>query len=641
MLPEHVQNRDDIMNFIYMFQDYLNDGYRNIPKSTISYSYLDKEAVSCGIPPQPVVLSEQRRPYNHTTSMYKDRLGAPITPTSFAINGGIGSWSVPTTTSEYVEEYDKERDLSTWAIDPITFSQYTASNSTLLMAQTISNNDPANEYSYYLENKQWFSLTEYYNAVVKNINTYGNNNIFPINLFLSNVTNNISSSLAESTMTLTQLESFFTLEGDYSNITYYYYACNLAGFKSDFINFVGDSTVTFSTTTTQFPQFNRITDSNNYINSPPFSFTNLTYDQILSDNSLPGDYSNTFRIAFNIASATTKTIVLNELHKILGNNVFNFSVAINNINQFTPFITTNSVYPNVPCIGSAVLVIPKYQHPNVFYNYFAIQNQYRHDPKKASIVEKIYRMAYMKDPTVIDYEYIGLVSQHLGYSIGTDEDQINQNPYYITKEEKEDVVRQIINNLPEYYKIKGTDSGIEMVLLSFGLVAKVINLFTRASIEQDGYSAFIDERLVDGDIVNYNKISPITPTSPASIAEQQLSKSLSAISNSNALISGTDFEDWYPSPHFRIEINVLEDNLSLLRSSIQFKTIAKTIRQIKPINTVFQGFYGVLMAQYESLFLNPPTALSRAYQTYVMNGNSTTLDIADNWITSCEIEVEI
>lgn len=639
MLPEHVQNRDELVNFVYMFQDYLNDGYRKIPDPTTTYKFVNKNANKCGITPEEIIINERKRPYNHTPSMYKERMGKPTTPSSFTVTDGIGSWSVDTSSTKYVEEYDKERDLDTWAIPEDVMALYKRVNNIIYLA-----NNSGDLYSYYTENKIWRSVSEYYAAISEIISEYGSVDTLPIKLFISTTGSSISSSLSESTLTLPQTKQFFQVEGDYSNIEFYYYACSMTDFRSDFNSFIGDNSVLFTSAETKYQQFAGITDPVNYESKPSFSFENKTFDEILADNTIPVEYNSNFRVIFKlnpvVKPTANKTDILTMLNGIGNRGYYAITVNITSLAQFTPFVT-GAAYPNVPCIGYALTVIPAYQHPDIFYNYFSNQNEYRHDPKKASIVEKIYRLAYMKDPSVVDYDYIGLVSRHFGYSIETDEDQINQNTYYLTKEEKEEVVRKIISNMPEYYKMKGTDNGIEMVLLSFGLVAKVIHLFTRGDNKTDGYVEFVDERYVDGDIVNYNTMSPITPTSPATIAEEQLSKSLATQLHGNSRVSGTAFDDWYPSPHFRIELNILEDNLSILRSSVQFNTIAKTIRKIKPINTVFQGFYGVMMASYESIFLNPPSVLSRAYMTHRMTSTPDPRVIDDRWVTYCGIEVEI
>lgn len=640
MLPGHVQNREDLLNFTYLFQDYLNDGYRKIPDPVTTYQFVNKNANKCGITPEKVTLTERKKPYNHTPSMYRERMGKPITPSGYTVTGGVGSWSVPNQNVEYIEDYDKERDLDTWAIPEDAMAVYKSldENKIIYLA-----NNSGSLYSYFTENKQWRSVAEYYAAFSAIVSQYGSSNTFPVKLFLSTNDSAVTSSLAESALTLAQTKQFFEVEGDYSNIEFYYYACSMTDFLSDFASFAGDDSVIFTSTVTKYQKFSGITDPTNYAPVTPFSFDEQTYDEIVANNDIPSEYNSNFRVIVKLNPAVhptaNKTDILTMLNGIGNRGYFAISANITSLAQFSPFVT-GALYPNVPCIGYALTVIPAYQHPDVFFNYFSDQNEYRHDPKKASIVEKIYRLAYMKDPSVVDYEYIGLVSRHFGYSIETDEDQINQNTYYITKEEKEEVVRRIISNMPEYYKMKGTDNGIEMVLLSFGLVAKVIHLFTRGDDKTDGYVEFVDERYVDGDIVNYNNLSPITPTQPATIAEEELSRSLAQQLRGNSKVSGTAFEDWYPSPHFRIELNILEDNLSILRSSVQFNTIAKTIRKIKPINTVFQGFYGVMMAEYEKIFLNPPSTLSRAYMNHVMTSVADPRIIDDRWVTFCGIEVE-
>jgi len=609
MLPSHIQRRPDLMKIIYMFQDYLNDGYRVIPEPTITYNYKAPNSSTCDSSNNVKSYTQVLRPYNHDTLMYKNAMAQAFSYDIAAIKS--------------VEEYDKERDLSTWAIDADEMDEYQYKNSTVLLGGNTG------LYSYYNEPKQYAKVSDFYDAISQVLVKYpSETNIFDgVSMFISTLNSTYKASPDEETITLSELKGLFKYDIQYSRIVFNYYACDLDMFKTDFDGFRGNTSVLFSVEERKIPYFYMISNATDYNTTPDFSSSHpMTYDELLA--TLPtGVYNSSFRVSFYISDTViTMTKILDTLNAIIGNGSFNLTVPVNDLSSLTPFI-----FSDIPCIASSLLVIPKYQHPEVFYNSFSYQNQYRHAAKGASIGEKIYRMAYSKDPEVFDYDYMNVIAHHFGYSMETDEEEINQNSYYKSKAEKELVLRQIVANMPEYNRMKGTDSGIEMVLLSFGLVGRIISLYTMGDSKADGYAAFIDSRLISGDIDEFadanNELAEDQDTIASEMANQF---------KSHPKLGNTVQSDWYPSPHFRIEFDMLKDNLNVSRMGDQFPIIAKTIRKIKPINTVFQGFYAVLTAEYGKLFLSPPTILNKAYQALYQPYDCS---FEDEWMTNCELEV--
>jgi hypothetical protein len=626
MLPEHIRKRPDLMNVVYLFQDYLNDGYRKIPEPTATYSYKNTSNGECGPSTQITSYSEVLRPFNHTPSMYKKLLSSAL---DFSNVGNTP-----------IEEYNKERDLDTWAIDFSVMDAYKAyvdpiteqSNSDILLGDT------TNLYSYYNEPKQYYSTLDFYNVLnsAYSNNAYSSNVFQNVFMYIISSVKNASLTLDEAALTISELAALIPLNGDLPEILFTYYACDATSFLADFAAFDGNTNVHFSVETRKTPYFYGVSDYTNYNEEPTFATLNpdgtqkyVLFDALGVDTS----YTRSFRVSFGFKARESAATIRSMLALLVSNPVGEFALTIypNSLVDVGVFSSDN-----IPCIASSLQTIFKYQHPEVFYSKFSEQNAHRHDPKKASVAEKIYRLAYSKDPKVFDYEYLRLVSQHFGYSIETDEQEINQNSYYKNKEEKELVLRKLIDNMPEYNRMKGTDSGIEMVLLSFGLVGRIITLFTTGSDKADGYAQFIDGRLISGDINEYAEANNIVYNPADPTQEATLSAEMSNQFKTHTMLSGTSIYDWYASPHFRIEFDILKDYLNIARSSTQFLTIAKTIRRIKPINTVFQGFYAKLTAEYGTLFINPPVGMIRGKQIMVVQSGCS---FTDEWGTQCALEL--
>jgi hypothetical protein len=170
-----------------------------------------------------------------------------------------------------------------------------------------------------------------------------------------------------------------------------------------------------------------------------------------------------------------------------------------------------------------------------------------------SIVEKIERLAYQKDPSVIDYELIGYLGKYLGYDITNLSSDISESAIYNTDKERENAVRMVIRSLPQFYTLKNTESGLEMIMLMFGIVGEVINMWTDNS---DPYREFIPDYSVDTH--RYSKM----------------------LNDENVSL--------VPTPHFNYRINITGNYANEL-SPQDIKRLNTRIEKYKPINTVFNG----------------------------------------------------
>jgi len=617
MLPVHVQNRPDIMKIVWLFQDYLNDGYRKIPDPTTMRSYKSKFEDICGPSTETTSYLEIARPLNHDPSMYKKRLSSGL---DYSTAGG-----------DQIEEYYKERDLYTWAIEESDMDTYKAKYPNKLFGNS------EGMHSYYNEPKQYFNSLIYYTKMNDIVNSnVGNNDLFTgTYMYFSVYPKDNSISLDENSMELTYLKQLLPQTGELPNIVFTYYACDAETFQTDFSEFVGNTELLFKVEERKVPFYYGISDYINHNKIPPFKSSDyLTYDEVIDAINDYPNFLTSFRVSITYNTRKTAEYLRNNFLDLLPSTpvgTFAFEVQPENITD-----VSNFVYEDVPFIGSSLLSIYAYEHPEAFYEHFSWQNEYRHEAKGASLAEKIYRMAYTKDPNVFDYEYLRLISQHFGYSIETDEQEINQNSYYRTKEEKEEVLRNLIRNTPEYNRMKGTDSGIEMVLLSFGLVGRIVTLYTRGDSKVPGYVYFIDSRVVSGDIEEYAEAEDIDTDPAHGYDESEVTQQMSEQFRSDATLGGSSVYDWYASPHFRVEFDLLKDYLNIAKSSELFSTIAKTIKRIKPINTVFQGFYAKLSAEYGHLFINPPICMNKSK---LIRYEESECSFEDKWSEQCALEL--
>lgn len=198
-------------------------------------------------------------------------------------------------------------------------------------------------------------------------------------------------------------------------------------------------------------------------------------------------------------------------------------------------------------------------------------NSYRHESYGRSLREKIVRLAFCHDPDVVDFEYIQQVAAQFGYDIDISIEDIQDNYYSTKNEDRENMVRNMISNMPYYNAMKTTNNSLELIFLSMGIVAQVINLYTYGK-----YEAFADDYVIEN---------------AASVKDTRgwdKSKYLKAV-------SVAPLKDWFPSPHFYIRLNMTSGYLGQgdLSSSLtkMLTKMLKVVKANKPTNTVFDGFY--------------------------------------------------
>ena len=180
------------------------------------------------------------------------------------------------------------------------------------------------------------------------------------------------------------------------------------------------------------------------------------------------------------------------------------------------------------------------------------------------IVEKIERLVYQKDPNVIDYSLIAYLARYMGYDITPVADDVMSSQFYTSEEVRETAIRKVIQRLPEFNALKATEKGLEVLLLTFGIVGEVIKMWTDL---KNPYGEFIpDYNVMDYRYTNMRDgIAPIL----------------------------------HPTPHFLVQIEV-EGNFPNELGIAEIGRLGTGIMKYKPINTVFEGIQAYMKLTAES-----------------------------------------
>lgn len=183
---------------------------------------------------------------------------------------------------------------------------------------------------------------------------------------------------------------------------------------------------------------------------------------------------------------------------------------------------------------------------------------------KYPLAEKFERLAYLKDPKVIDMDMIEYLARFMGYDISQVRSDIDENFMYTTQEERDNALRETIQNLPQYYALKGTESSLELLLATFGIVGKLVTYWTRQEAP-------------------YNEMVPDYEIKGTKITDNWEGKQSNFVS----------------TPHFKIKVEIGGnfDN-ELLPSDT--RRITEQVRVFKPINTVFDGIFTFLECKAKS-----------------------------------------
>ena len=173
---------------------------------------------------------------------------------------------------------------------------------------------------------------------------------------------------------------------------------------------------------------------------------------------------------------------------------------------------------------------------------------------KYPLIEKIERLAYLRDASVIDFDLIGYLARFMGYDLTPMAEDIESSNLYRTVKQRENAIREAVMNLPQYYALGGTNAGLKMIMGAFGVIGDILTLYT-------------------------NTMHPYEEMLNKSEVESRL-----AYDTENGSLEGT----WVSTPYIDIE---LTDDARYPQFAIQPNDISRIKEQIrlwKPINVVFR-----------------------------------------------------
>ena len=173
---------------------------------------------------------------------------------------------------------------------------------------------------------------------------------------------------------------------------------------------------------------------------------------------------------------------------------------------------------------------------------------------KYPLIEKIERLAYLRDANVIDYDLIGYLARFMGYDLTPMADDVQTSNLYRTIKQQEAAIRSAVLNLPQYYALGGTNPGLKMLMGAFGVIGDILTLYTNT---MHPYEELLNKEEVDGRLED---------------------------DTANGKIEGT----WVSTPYIDI---ALTDDSRFPQFAIQsddIQRIREQIRVWKPIQVVFR-----------------------------------------------------
>jgi hypothetical protein len=193
---------------------------------------------------------------------------------------------------------------------------------------------------------------------------------------------------------------------------------------------------------------------------------------------------------------------------------------------------------------------------------------------KISTIEKVHRLTELKDPDLIDIEYIQYFAANMGYNIdvyrsevgniGSDLGIYDERAQYsnsaTSASDVNKYLRFMVSNLPNWYKIKATDSAVKVMLYSFGLVGDLIKYYTSNYLEPSNGGQWKAD--YEGDLSQIPK-------------------------------------NYFITPHFALRIYV-DSSSDLITDTSKRASVIRAIQSIQPINTVFRNLSGYVSRSFHT-----------------------------------------
>lgn len=217
------------------------------------------------------------------------------------------------------------------------------------------------------------------------------------------------------------------------------------------------------------------------------------------------------------------------------------------------------------------------------------------ESNKISMVEKIKRLADLKDPDVMDNRFLSHFASNLGYDVNINRSELGN--LALANDSSADVnaeadayMRFAIRNLPLWYKIKTTRNSLKMMLYSFGMVGDISSYYTNNYLpEKDGGRWIVPDYSMTND----------------------------------SLVNVPD--EFYPTPHFAVWVDLDVSENALSWEYAKRNQIVSAIESVKPVNTVFRKLGAYTKTNME-LLASMQTRFHSRYIKIPCNGDS------DYWV---------
>jgi len=235
------------------------------------------------------------------------------------------------------------------------------------------------------------------------------------------------------------------------------------------------------------------------------------------------------------------------------------------------------------------------------------------EPPKISVLEKVDRLKDLVDPWKIPISKIHEYAYNLGYEVGLNRDDIRQSVSGGSDDAEvtaNKYLRYMADQLPEWYKIKGTLFSIKLMLYSFGINGDAVYYYTKNySPDENSQNGIVSSDTVvhidtgvdtEKEIValickNINSDSLMTE-------EDQLQDDISGMADwiTTGWVRDANFtadlsnvpDNYIPTPHFRVWFDIQTSDGIMGTNVKKQESVAKAIMSVKPINTVFDGISG-------------------------------------------------
>lgn len=175
------------------------------------------------------------------------------------------------------------------------------------------------------------------------------------------------------------------------------------------------------------------------------------------------------------------------------------------------------------------------------------------------VLEKVNQLRNLHNIDEIKSDYLPYLSNMLDYDITLNKEELalysNRDGYNDLDSYVNKMLRFVVSNLPNSYNIKTTRNAIKILLLSFGIVGNVIEVFSNDYKDNWVFNNYTSGSYVNDDITS----------------------------------------DYFPTPHISIGIDLKNtpDNL-VSQPSISIQRMLESVESIRPTNVVVDGVTGFI-----------------------------------------------